>query len=199
MGSLRTYFGKEVGKERNSKITGTGRKEVYTSKWPFFKSLQFLRDNITPRKTTSNMDPIIIADEMSESGTSNSNLGVDEVENTPPPDVESCVFNINNPPSSKSKRKKAAELEEELLTTCLQELKKPRNEPVPRPEDADSAFGNYVAKQLKKIPEGYDKEMMKIEIQNAIVKTMMTASCTSRQANQSALTTIDFNDLNSFN
>lgn len=126
MGSLRTYFGKEVGKERNSKITGTGRKEVYTSRWPFFKSLQFLRDNITPRKTTSNMDPIIIADEMSESGTSNSNLGVDEVENTPPPDVESCVFNINNPPSSKSKRKKAAELEEELLTTSArtQEAKK---------------------------------------------------------------------------
>lgn len=56
MGSMRTYFGKEVGKERNSKMSGAGRKDVYTSKWPFYSSLEFLKDNITPRRTTSNID-----------------------------------------------------------------------------------------------------------------------------------------------
>ena len=39
MGHLRTYFGKEVGKEKMSKTSGAGSKQVYNSKWPFFASL----------------------------------------------------------------------------------------------------------------------------------------------------------------
>ena len=56
LSALRTYYGKEIGKERSSRTSGKGTKEVYLSKWPFFASLHFLRDNITPRKTSSNLD-----------------------------------------------------------------------------------------------------------------------------------------------
>ena len=170
LGSLHTYYGKEVGKERNSRVSGTGRKDVYTSKWPFFNSLHFLKDNITPQKTTSNIDAIVITDEQSETSTTNND---DQAENTPPV-VENCVFKLHNPPASKGKKKKSTDLEEELLSTCIQELKKPQV--CPDPQDADMAFGNYIVKQLKNIPNGYPKEMMKIEIQQVIMKTMVTGS-----------------------
>ena len=39
--------------------------------------------------------------------------------------------------------------------------------------DADIVFGQYVSKQLKKIPEGYAKEMLKIEIQQSLLKVML--------------------------
>lgn len=163
MATQQTYiYGKEIGKERGSKTSGKGTKDVYVSKWPFFTSLHFLRDNITPRKTSSNLE---IEDKENE-----------EVDQEQPSQkatqqlMDDSVFPTVNPPSGKNKRKKTLALEDELLATCLQEIKRPKVEEV---SDADIVFGQYVSKQLKKIPEGYAKEMLKIEIQQSIVKVML--------------------------
>ena len=53
--NLRTYFGREISKEKIHNKSGSGTSDVYHSKWPHFKSLQFLRDSIQPRTTSSNL------------------------------------------------------------------------------------------------------------------------------------------------
>lgn len=57
--------------------------------------------------------------------------------------------------------------------------------------DANTAFGQYVSQQMKKIPEGYAKEMLKIEIQQSILKVMLPVSQPF-----SNLVTIAIDDLN---
>ena len=57
--------------------------------------------------------------------------------------------------------------------------------------DADIVFGQYVSRQLKKIPEGYAKVMLKIEIQQSIVKVMLPVA-----QPLSNLVTIAFDDFN---
>lgn len=69
----------------------------------------------------------------------------------------------------RKQKKRALAFEDELLSTCLQEMKRPKEDLT----DADIVFGQYVSRQLKKIPEGYAKEMLKIEIQQSIVKVML--------------------------
>ena len=169
MSALRTYYGKEIGKERSSRTSGKGTKDVYVSKWHFFTSLHFLRDNITPRKTSSNMDTCISEEKENEA------VGQDQPSQQATHHVsddgsdQGSVFPTNNPPSVKNKKKRALAFEDELLSTCLEEMKRPKEDVT----DADIVFGQYVSRQLKKIPEGYAKEMLKIEIQQSIVKVML--------------------------
>lgn len=183
MSSLRTYYGKEIGKERNSKMSGAGTKDVYLSKWPYFTALHFLRDNITPRKTASNLD----GEEMeTDAEIMEQQVAATSVVPTDISPEKASVFPIDNIPgtSSKVKKKRAsAALEDELLANCLTELKRPRSEA----SDADSTFAQYVCNQLRKIPEGYSKEILKLEIQKLIVKVMLP----TRQP----LSTIAFEDL----
>ena len=45
--NLRTYFGKEYGKELESKPrSGSGVVKAFHSSWPYYKSLMFLKDQI---------------------------------------------------------------------------------------------------------------------------------------------------------
>lgn len=74
---------------------------------------------------------------------------------------KASVFPIDNMPgtSSKVKKKRAsAALEDELLANCLTELKRAGSEA----SDADSTFAQYVCNQLRKIPKGYSKEILKV-------------------------------------
>ena len=96
--------------------------------------------------------------------------------------VQGSVFPIDNPPSVKSKTKRALALEDEL-----QEMKRPKE----NVSDADTVFGQYVSKQLTKIPEGYAKEMLKMEIQQSILKVMLPVA-----QPLSNLVTIAIDDLN---
>lgn len=78
-------------------------------------------------------------------------------------------------------------MEDELLSTCLQEMKHPKEDV----SDADIVFGQYILNQLKKLPEGYAKEMLKIGIQQSILKVMLPIA-----QPLSNLVTIAFDDLN---
>lgn len=60
------YYGKEIGKERSSRISGKGIKDVYVLKWYFFIFFYFLRDNIIFRKILSNMDICILEEKENE-------------------------------------------------------------------------------------------------------------------------------------
>ncbi|XP_031557241.1 uncharacterized protein LOC116293884 [Actinia tenebrosa] len=54
MTNLRTYYGKELWKEKKAQTNGdeTDPAKGYTSRWLFFKPLSFLRDNCNPRPNT---------------------------------------------------------------------------------------------------------------------------------------------------
>ena len=54
--SLRSYYGTENWKEKVSKASGTGTSDVYVSSWRFINDLDFLNDNLLPRKSYSNID-----------------------------------------------------------------------------------------------------------------------------------------------
>ena len=49
--NLRTQFGKEMGKMKSSKVSSSGTGEIYQPTWKWFKSLDFLKDSISPVKT----------------------------------------------------------------------------------------------------------------------------------------------------
>ena len=186
MSCLRTYYGKEYGKEKASLVSGSGTNTVYSSKWPFFASLHFLRDNITPRKTVSTTILEVIDENNPIDTSQEASTPTTEFGNT---DEIKSIFNTSNPPtSSKSKRKLQMSLEDDLLATCLQELKKPKVESC----DADASFGQYVINQLQKIPDGYAKEMLKLEIQQSILKVMLPSPVSVRRQ---PFSTIEMSDL----
>ena len=54
--SLRSYYGTEKRKEKVSKPSGAGTSGVYVSSWRFINDLDFLNDNLIPRKSYSNID-----------------------------------------------------------------------------------------------------------------------------------------------
>lgn len=104
MSVLRTYYGKETGRERSSRTSGKGTKDVYLSKWPFFASLHFLRDNITPRKTTSNLDTDMSQEKKNEAVDQQATQQA-----TPQVPDDGCVqvsvFPIDSPPSVRNKKR----------------------------------------------------------------------------------------------
>ena len=51
MRNLRTVFGKEMGKVKSSKVSGTSTGDMYIPAWKWFTALDFLRDSISPVKT----------------------------------------------------------------------------------------------------------------------------------------------------
>ena len=57
--------------------------------------------------------------------------------------VQGSIFPTDNPPTVKNKKKRTLALEDELLSTCLLEMKRPKE----NGSDADTVFGQYVSKQ----------------------------------------------------
>ena len=126
--ALRTYYGKEIGKERSSRTSGKGTKEVYVSKWPLFASLHVLRDNITPRKTSSNLDTEMSEEKENEAVVHNLSSQAGNVTILQVPNdgfVQESVFPTDNPPSVKKTKtkqnKRTIAMEDELLSTPKRE------------------------------------------------------------------------------
>lgn len=67
MTNLRTYYGKELWKEKKAQTNGEEADPTkgYTSRWQFFKPLNFLRDNCNPRQNskTDSLDESCIGDD----------------------------------------------------------------------------------------------------------------------------------------
>ena len=61
--NLRTYFGKEYGKELESKPrSGSGAVKAFHSSWPYYKSLMFLKDQI--RSDRPNVCNLTVEDDL---------------------------------------------------------------------------------------------------------------------------------------
>ena len=75
IGSLRSYYGTEKRKEKASKSTIAGTSEFNTSTWKFIGELNFLNDNLAPRKSFSDIsfdsNPSSLRDITSTSKTGN--------------------------------------------------------------------------------------------------------------------------------
>lgn len=153
MNSLRSYFVAEKNKTHQSKVSGTGADDVYRSKWQFFESLSFLADNIAPRRTESNLPK-------------RSSEEVEDMEN----DNSQYAYQVQNKPSSKITKKTEAKRTNELIETAIDALKRPRPSAEQRERTADQIFGEIVWKLLAEIPEGYGKDMAKMDIQRQLVQ-----------------------------
>ena len=53
---LHSYYGTTKWKEKASKASGAGTSNVYVSSWRFINDLDFLNDNLIPRKSCLNID-----------------------------------------------------------------------------------------------------------------------------------------------
>lgn len=153
LNKLRNYYGAERRKEESSKVSGSGTNSVYTSSWRFYESLHFLRDNLIPRSTTSNID-----------------------ENE---DREDGAYTTNNPPSAKSARKlreKSRENAECVMAKASKALEcitaRYQNAPEEKKikKNEDKLFADMVYEMLSTIPDCMPKAMVKLEFQQKLIQ-----------------------------
>ena len=144
MTALRTYYGAETRKSKS----GDGADDVYISKWKFYKSLSFLKDSIIPRQTQSNLDST------------------------------DMLFSPSFPPSDKTKRKMASKSSETahiLLEKTLDRLDNLNNNKENKVDNSriekteDDILCELLLKMLQSIPEGPEKAMFRLELQQKVI------------------------------
>ncbi|XP_032228466.2 uncharacterized protein LOC5504274 [Nematostella vectensis] len=172
MRCLRTYYSKEIKKEKISKLNSSNPQDLYTSRWPLYHSLHFLKDYINSKQSLSSSSTPLNTSKQELDCTADSDdqavLASDNVSNV---SQESSDF-YESPaiPPIANNMKRTANTDRDLFNNCGKQTKKSEE-----PEfscEADNAFGHYVANQLMRIPDGLPKEMLKIEIQQSIVKVL---------------------------
>ena len=150
---LRNYYGGENNKVEKSKTSGGSLESVYSPSWKFFDALEFLRDNLVARPSKSNLDR----------------------NNDTAPNNDNSVYNVNNPPSTKSMRKMAKSTTEHVMKTATEVLQNissrydahlNENKTV----DEDRNLVEMIYTMLKSIPEGMPKAMLRLELQQKIIQ-----------------------------
>ena len=142
--TLRTYFCKERGKVTFSKQSCAGTDQIYVSKWKFYERLCFLSDYISPRNTVSNLKSSLT--------------------------TESLV----SLPFAKSQRiltNKRLEKTEKLMETAVEYLRTPttnNQSTAVIDKDDDDVFAEIVSRLMRKLPDGEEKDLLKISIQHMI-------------------------------
>ena len=151
--SLRNYYSAERRKEEAAaRKSGSGRDDLYQSKWQFYRHLVFLKDTFTPRNTESNYKRS--NRELSNSldnnaGQVSGNKSAQDPAraiNRVAESMESIVGQLNSRESSAS---------------TLQ-----------HPKSEDEIFGEMVIKMIAKIPESEEKYLLKLRIQQDIVQML---------------------------
>ena len=146
--NLRTYFGKEYGKELQSKPrSGSGAVKAFHSSWPYYKSLMLLKDQI--RSDRPNVCNLTVEDDL------DSACSVSQDPETP------------NKPVKKTTKKLTTE--ECLIKAAEQIVEKNPPGPTISPKRSklsdDEHFGPTVARQLARLEEEEEKETLKLQIQ----------------------------------
>ena len=199
MTNLRTYYGKELWKEKKAHQNGD---ESYSSRWLFFKSLDFLRYNCTPRHKTDLGDRGIgddserhgddDDDDCDTSSWDESNLLAslttaveDEKEDCKeePEEVNNSIPSQNREdnPSLLSKRaekrkKSGADLEHVIAKLQRSSTQKEqKNQKVSIPElmsgNPDMVFAHHVGLTLMNIKNQRIKDLAKLKIQTVLYET----------------------------
>lgn len=160
MRNLRTQFGKEIGKMKSSKVSGSGTGEIYQPTWKWFKSLDFLKDSISPVKTRPT------------AGVPQDVVTVDDNENVEPSFADKEEDELGNKKMlsqvPKQSKKHPKDLETQVLTKSLVLLENATNRKRPPDDDGEDIFGRHVAKSPKAITDKRSRELAKIKIQQVL-------------------------------
>lgn len=155
---LRNYYGGENNKVEKSKTSGGDLESVYVPTWKFFARLDFLKDNLLVRPTKTNLN---LPNESSQS-----------------------LYYTSNPPSAKSLKKMenaGKSTAEEVMKTATEVLKTlssryDDNKPKENINDEDRNFVEMIYGMLKSIPNGMNKDMLKLEFQQKIIQMKYNSS-----------------------
>ena len=146
--SLKNHFSSEKRKvEASSKTFGSGTSDAYNPKWQFYRHLLFLKDNFTPRPTETNLKRNF------------SSRNTDEV---------------RSPPIKRDTRIEAIGRVADSMVDMAQTLRQKRDVAPVTTEDEifdDEIFGEIVTKMIAGIPVSEEKYLLKLQIQQDIVKT----------------------------
>ena len=122
--------------------------------WQFFDHLRFLNDHCQARETTSNIPKRDVDGKIAD-------ISKDEYQ----PGSE-FIYNVNNPPSEKSRKKWQQSQEDELKTKSLEILSAP---PPPQKEsNPDMLFGELIGHSLSNIEDKRTKDLVKLQIQQIL-------------------------------
>lgn len=158
--NLRTYFGKEYGKECETKPkSGSGAVQAFKSSWPWYESLKWLKDHIGQKESISNL--VVNLDATTDSDGSNSSVI------TPITNKKGKKIKL----SAEEKIVQAAEAIAEKFPTLPSGAGNMRV----TDDELDDDDGQMIARKLSTLPEGEVKESLKLDIQVLIKNVMFTS------------------------
>ena len=141
-------------KNRRHEASGAGTSEVYESSWKFMRDLEFLKDSVVPRKSSSNLGI----------QSKNEIMGLDDSDNS------MAIASSASTKTSKKARENALEATNNVINTCLRRLSKPQEETKKSyVKTADESFCVMLANILKDIPEGESKDILKLNMHKAVL------------------------------
>ncbi|XP_055915159.1 uncharacterized protein LOC129948232 [Eupeodes corollae] len=140
-------------KKSKKRKSGAGTDELYSSKWPYFRALQFLIPFLTPSETISNLNK--------ETNCKNDVPTTVTTENTSE-SLKTVEIIKKSDPKGKQKKRRAEADDEDSLKAALKILK--------REPDEHDIFGEYVAQELRSLKFDFNKRKLKSEIRKAIVR-----------------------------
>ncbi|XP_002167661.3 uncharacterized protein LOC100204765 [Hydra vulgaris] len=166
--SLRTYFCSQRTKIASARKNGVCDEEYLESKWRFYKSLQFLDDNMKQRETYATRpkfsDSSYPYDGLGPNGTFSRSMVVNE------------LFQDNGKYDYRDDKYDYQE-EKELhrsgsSTPPTRSIIKiePRTDYNDLVRDEDQSFGELIATMMRQIRCGQQKDLLKLEIQQLIIK-----------------------------
>ena len=153
MVGLRSYYGQLKQKVNSSKKSGAGTDEIFQPQWPFYDDMDsFLKDFVTPRPTESNLEKTSRGGVQSQKGYAKKQSATTEDD-----DIQ---------------------LRREVMVKALHKLddSKSNQERSVHKETPDDLFGKLIGQSIAGIPEGYRKEVLKVQIQQMILQTKFMTS-----------------------
>ncbi|CAI6376200.1 unnamed protein product [Macrosiphum euphorbiae] len=140
--SLLGSYRREKAKGKKTMGTGTGRKDVYVSKWFAFEAFQFLLDRDDPRPTLSTDNE----DVLNESGDVHDSDDLPECELTQQEqEINPESFSI---PEQPTRKKKKTQVSDKCIEDAIEILKRPY--PTLSTPDDWSVYGQHLANKLRK-------------------------------------------------
>ncbi|XP_060806389.1 uncharacterized protein LOC132903897 [Amyelois transitella] len=165
MESLMGSYRREKSREKKSRLTGSGRDDVYKSSWFAYNAFAFMSDRNEPGTTRDTM-------ENNETDTNDETVSATQLAQDPSPDndniqvmenqqqqddTNNTQFRVGTQDQRSRKRSKKRpakdtdDLSDETLSEAfriLQQCAEPQPAPQP-PCDSYSAFGQYIANELR--------------------------------------------------
>ena len=148
MVGLRSYYGQLKQKVNSSKKSGAGTDEIFQPQWPFYDDMySFLKDFVTQRPTESILEKVSRAGVQSQKAYAKKQSAIVEDD-----DIQ---------------------LRRQVMVKALHKLDdlNGNQENSAHKESPDDLFGKLIGQSIAEIPDGYKKEVLKVQIQHIILQT----------------------------